>query len=449
MHFNRVFTTEGTSPYDSVTYELRDSVIKDKDGTILFFSKDIEVPSQWSQVATDILAQKYLRKAGVPQPDGSLGSETSVKQAVHRLANCWRKWGEEEGYFDSVNGQVFYDELVYMLLHQMAAPNSPQWFNTGLHSEYGITGKPQGHYYFDPAKNKVVKSTSAYERPQPHACFILSLDDDLVNEGGIMDLWTREARIFKYGSGVGTNFSRLRGAGEKLSGGGSSSGLMSFLKIGDAAAGAIKSGGTTRRAAKMVVLDIDHPEIEGFIDWKMKEEDKVAALIAAGYPSDYEGEAYRTVSGQNSNNSVRVTDEFMKAVENNQSFELKNRTDGKTYKTVNARELFDKISLAAWRCADPGIQFDTTINGWHTCPAGGRINASNPCSEYMFLDNTACNLASLNIKKFFNGNMMNEAAFKQAVELWTLVLEISVAMAQFPSKEVAELSYKYRTLGLG
>jgi len=294
-----------------------------------------------------------------------------------------------------------------------------------------------------------VKSTSAYERPQPHACFILSLDDDLVNEGGIMDLWTREARIFKYGSGVGTNFSRLRGAGEKLSGGGSSSGLMSFLKIGDAAAGAIKSGGTTRRAAKMVVLDIDHPEIEGFIDWKMKEEDKVAALIAAGYPSDYEGEAYRTVSGQNSNNSVRVTDEFMKAVENNQSFELKNRTDGKTYKTVNARELFDKISLAAWRCADPGIQFDTTINGWHTCPAGGRINASNPCSEYMFLDNTACNLASLNIKKFFNGNMMNEAAFKQAVELWTLVLEISVAMAQFPSKEVAELSYKYRTLGLG
>ena len=284
----------------------------------------------------------------------------------------------------------------------MAAPNSPQWFNTGLHNTYGITGKPQGHSYVDPTTGKTKKSTSAYERPQPHACFILSVDDDLVNEGGIMDLWVREARIFKYGSGVGTNFSSIRGANEKLSGGGNSSGLMSFLKIGDRAAGAIKSGGTTRRAAKMVCLDLDHPEIMEFINWKKEEEKKVKALIDAGYSSSYEGEAYATVSGQNSNNSVRIPNKFFEALKNDGEWDLISRTTGKPISSVPAKQVWDDISFAAWACADPGVQYDTTINEWHTCPEGGQINASNPCSEYMFLDNTACNLASLNLRKYYN-----------------------------------------------
>jgi ribonucleoside-diphosphate reductase alpha chain len=413
---------------------------------------DVEVPRQWSQIATDILAQKYFRKAGVPQPDGSTGRETSIKQVAHRLAHCWRVWGERNDYFASKqDAQVFYDELVYCILNQSCVPNSPQWFNTGLHEVYGITGKPQGHYYVDAKDSVLKKSTSAYERPQPHACFILSVEDDLVNDGGIMDLWVREARIFKYGSGVGTNFSSIRGEGEKLSGGGTSSGLMSFLKIGDRAAGAIKSGGTTRRAAKMVCLDIDHPEIESFVNWKVEEENKVAALIAAGYPSDYEGEAYKTVSGQNSNNSVRISNEFLHAVEKDENWTLKARSDGRTMKTIKAKKLWDEINYAAWRCADPGTQYDTTINEWHTCPEGGRIRASNPCSEYMFLDNTACNLASVNLRKFFNetDNSFDVPGFEYTVRLWTTVLEISVLMAQFPSKEVAQLSYDYRTLGLG
>ncbi len=412
----------------------------------------LRVPKSWSQVATDILAQKYFRKAGVPQPDGSLGRETSAKQVAHRMANCWRVWGERYGYFaSSDDAQVFYEELVYCILNQACVPNSPQWFNTGLHESYGIKGKPQGHYYVDQNDGELKKSTSAYERPQPHACFILSVDDDLVNEGGIMDLWVREARIFKYGSGVGTNFSNLRGEGEKLSGGGTSSGLMSFLKIGDRAAGAIKSGGTTRRAAKMVCLDLDHPEIETFIDWKVEEEKKVAALIAAGYSSDYEGEAYRTVSGQNSNNSVRIPNSFFEKLEKGEDWELTGRMDGRVMKKIPAKALWDKIAYAAWRCADPGTQYDTTINEWHTCPQGGRIRASNPCSEYMFLDNTACNLASANLRKFFNesDNSFDVKGFEYTVRLWTVVLEVSVLMAQFPSKEVAQLSYDYRTLGLG
>jgi ribonucleoside-diphosphate reductase alpha chain len=452
LRFERFYTQNGVSPYDMFEYDLRTSVIKNPSGEKVFEMTNVEVPKGWSQVATDILAQKYFRKAGVPQPDGSLGAETSIKQVAHRMANCWRVWGEQYGYFNSTeDAQVFYEELVYTLVNQSCAPNSPQWFNTGLHSSYGITGKPQGHYYVDQRTGKLEKSTSAYERPQPHACFILSVDDDLVNEGGIMDLWVREARIFKYGSGVGTNFSRIRGEGEKLSGGGTSSGLMSFLKIGDRAAGAIKSGGTTRRAAKMVCLDLDHPEIEKFINWKKDEEKKVAALIAAGYPSDYEGEAYATVSGQNSNNSVRIPNEFFNALEEGKDWELKGRSNGETMKTIPAKKLWDMIGDAAWACADPGVQYDSTINEWHTCPEGGRINASNPCSEYMFLDNTACNLASLNLMKFFNENTLefDVKGFEQTVRLWTTVLEISVLMAQFPSKEVAQLSYEYRTLGLG
>ncbi len=452
LQFTRRFTKDELSVFDLFEYDYRTSVIKNPTGEIVFEMNNVEVPKQWSQIATDILAQKYFRKAGVPQPDGSLGRESSVTQVAHRMANCWRVWGQRYNYFASEkDAQIFYDELVYSILNQSCVPNSPQWFNTGLFESYGITGKPQGHYYVDPIDGELKKSKNAYERPQPHACFILSVNDDLVNEGGIMDLWVREARIFKYGSGVGTNFSQIRGSGEKLSGGGTSSGLMSFLKIGDRAAGAIKSGGTTRRAAKMVCLDLDHPEIMEFIDWKVQEEKKVGALIDAGYDSHYEGEAYLTVSGQNSNNSVRIPNSFFEKLENNEDWELKARTDGRVMKKIPAREVWKHISYAAWRCADPGTQYDTTINEWHTCPQGGRINASNPCSEYMFLDNTACNLASINLRKFFNEetNLLDVEGLEYISRLWTTVLEISVLMAQFPSKEVAQLSYDYRTLGLG
>jgi len=452
LQFTRRFTKDGTNVFDQFEYDYRTSVIRNPSGEVVFEMTNVEVPKQWSQIATDILAQKYFRKAGVPQPNGTTGRESSVKQVAHRLANCWRVWGEKNGYFASAaDANVFYEELVFCILNQACVPNSPQWFNTGLYESYGIKGKPQGHYFVDAADGQLKKSTSAYERPQPHACFILSVEDDLVNDGGIMDLWVREARIFKYGSGVGTNFSNIRGEGEKLSGGGTSSGLMSFLKIGDRAAGAIKSGGTTRRAAKMVCLDLDHPEVMNFINWKQEEEKKVGALIAAGYPSDYEGEAYKTVSGQNSNNSVRIPNEFFEKLQNNEDWELKARSDGRVMKKLPAIEVWNQIAYAAWRCADPGTQYDTTINEWHTCPNGGRIRASNPCSEYMFLDNTACNLASVNLRRFFDEStsQFDVEGFAYTCRLWTTVLEISVLMAQFPSKEVAQLSYDYRTLGLG
>ncbi|HMT74914.1 MAG TPA: vitamin B12-dependent ribonucleotide reductase [Chitinophagaceae bacterium] len=452
LQFSRRFTRDDISVYEMFEYDYRTSVIRNPSGETVFEMNNVEVPKQWSQIATDILAQKYFRKAGVPQPDGSLGRETSAKQVAHRMANGWKAWGERYGYFASEkDAQIFYEELVYSILNQMAVPNSPQWFNTGLYESYGITGKPQGHYYVDQNDGQLKKSQNAYERPQPHACFILSVNDDLVNEGGIMDLWVREARIFKYGSGVGTNYSNLRGEGEKLSGGGSSSGLMSFLRIGDRAAGAIKSGGTTRRAAKMVCLDLDHPEIVDFINWKVEEEKKVAALIAAGYPSGYEDEAYKTVSGQNSNNSIRIPNSFFEKLEKDEDWELKGRMDGRVMKKIPARELWNQVAYAAWRCADPGTQYDTTINEWHTCPEGGPIRASNPCSEYMFLDNTACNLASANLMKFYDAetNHFDVEGYEYNCRLWTVVLEISVLMAQFPSKEVAQLSYEYRTLGLG
>jgi ribonucleoside-diphosphate reductase alpha chain len=474
LSIHRVFTSLGRDPLEDVVYEKRVSRIKNTDGSVVFEMEGAEIPASWSQVATDIVVSKYFRKAGVPQFDAQgnvikdaegnvvTGPERSVKQVVRRLAGCWRHWGQEHGYFDTAqDAQAFEDELSYMLVYQMAAPNSPQWFNTGLHYAYGITGPAQGHYYCDPATGEVQRSADAYTHPQPHACFIQSVDDDMVNEGGIMDLWVREARLFKFGSGTGTNFSNLRGDGEPLSGGGKSSGLMSFLKIGDRAAAAIKSGGTTRRAAKMVCLDLDHPDIETFIDWKVNEEKKVAALADAGYDTDFNGEAYQTVSGQNSNNSVRVPHAFFEAVERDGSWDLLWRTERKKAiaegrtpkpcKTLKARDLWDKVGYAAWACADPGVQYDTTINDWHTCPTGGRINASNPCSEYMFLDNTACNLASLNLLKFVDESRgcIDIVKYCHAVRLWTIVLEISVLMAQFPSKEIAELSYKYRTLGLG
>lgn len=464
LRVQRRFSKDGVSPYDLIEYEKRSSVIREPDGTVVFEMRDLEIPKSWSQVATDIIAQKYFRKAGVPQyhedgrpklnADGSpmLGSETSAKQTVHRLAGTWRYWGEKYGYFASPeDAQIFYDEMVVMLLKQMAAPNSPQWFNTGLHWAYGINSGSQGHYYVDPDTGVLTRAKDAYSHPQPHACFIQSINDDLVNEGGIMDLWVREARLFKYGSGTGTNFSNLRGSGEPLSGGGKSSGLMSWLKIGDRAAGAIKSGGTTRRAAKMVILNLDHPDIRKFINWKVEEEKKVAALIAAGYPSDYEGEAYNTVSGQNSNNSIRVPNKFMDALEHDGTWNLTWRTDGTVCKTLKARELWDEIAFAAWACADPGIQYDDNINEWHTCPQSGRINGTNPCSEYAFLDNTACNLASLNLAHFFDPETQtfDIDGFKHGTRLWTIVLEVSVLMAQFPSKEIAQMSYEFRTLGLG
>ena len=538
MRIQRHFTAEGRSPYEGIAFRQAVSEIRNPDGSIVFHQDGIEVPESWSQVAADVLAQKYFRKAGVPRElkpvpeDGvpaflwrktAAGPETtgehSARQVFDRLAGTWTYWGWKGGYFDGeADARAFHDELCFMLATQKAAPNSPQWFNTGLHWAYGIDGPAQGHFHVDFKTGRLTRSASAYEHPQPHACFIQSVKDDLVNEGGIMDLWTREARLFKYGSGTGTNFSTLRAEKEKLSGGGTSSGLMSFLKIGDRAAGAIKSGGTTRRAAKMVIVDIDHPDIEDFIEWKVIEEQKVASLVAGSklaekhlkavmkacvncegsggdcydpaknpalrreiraakkamipdasiarviafarqgfkdiefptYDTDWNSEAYGTVSGQNSNNSVRVTDEFLSAVLEDREWALTYRGSGKVARTVRARDLWEKISQAAWASADPGIQFHTTINDWHTCPAGGEIRASNPCSEYMFLDDTACNLASLNLMAFRNADhSFDVAAFEHAVRLWTVVLEISVLMAQFPSREIAQLSYDYRTLGLG
>ena len=539
MKIDRYFTVADASPYESFEFRTTSSEIRNPDGSVVFKHDGIEVPASWSQVACDVLAQKYFRKAGiaaeltpVEEPDvpswlwkhkpvegsGTVG-ETDSRQVFDRLAGTWAYWGWKGGYFDSeADARAYYDETRYMLATQMAAPNSPQWFNTGLNWAYGIEGPSQGHHYVDHETGELTRSTSAYEHPQPHACFIQGVEDDLVNDNGIMDLWVREARLFKYGSGTGSNFSRLRGEGENLSGGGKSSGLMSFLKVGDRAAGSIKSGGTTRRAAKMVVVDIDHPDIENFISWKMVEEQKVAALVAGStlcekhlnhvmsachepdrhdderfdprknstlrqavldaraamvsenyiqrviqlarqgftgiafqaYDTDWDSEAYRTVSGQNANNTVRVTNDFLDAVGNDADWELVRRTDGKTHKIVKARYLWDQIAYAAWSSADPGVQYDTTINEWHTCPASGRINASNPCSEYMFLDDTACNLASLNLLRFrMDDGAFDVASFEHAVRLWTLTLEISVMMAQFPSTEIAQRSYDFRTLGLG
>ena len=489
MKISRRFTRPGENVFDSIEWSSRSSRITNADGSLVFEMNDAEIPAEWSQLATDIVVSKYFRKAGIPQrarkADGSYdiegefvrdengevatGPECSVRQVVHRLAGCWRDWGFKNGYFSSEeDAQSFYDELAYMLVNQMAAPNSPQWFNTGLSWAYGIEGPAQGHWIADHTTGELSLAPDAYTHPQPHACFIQSVNDDLVGEGGIMDLWVREARLFKYGSGTGTNFSSIRGEDEPLSGGGRSSGLMSFLKIGDRAAGAIKSGGTTRRAAKMVCLDVDHPDVEAFINWKVREEIKVAALVegmkhlgddqkevaeSLGLQLDYDfnGEAYYTVSGQNSNNSVRLSDEFFDAVENDEDWVLRRRIDGEPAKSISARDLWRQIAFAAWRCADPGIQYDSTINAWHTCPEGGRINASNPCSEYMFLDNTACNLASINLMKFYDSSTrsFDIEGFEHAVGIWTIVLEISVMMAAFPSREIAELSWRYRTLGLG
>ena len=546
MKIERSFTTAQTGAYGGIPFRRTASEIRNPDGSVVFSLKDIEVPEAFSQVASDVMAQKYFRKAGVPArlkrvkekgvpgwlqrsvadekaladlpEDERYGSETSARQVYDRMAGAWTYWGWKGGYFSSeADARAYHDEMRHMLARQMAAPNSPQWFNTGLHWAYGIDGPGQGHFYVDWQTGKLTASTSAYEHPQPHACFIQSVRDDLVNDGGIMDLWTREARLFKYGSGTGTNFSSLRGENESLAGGGRSSGLMSFLKIGDRAAGAIKSGGTTRRAAKMVICDMDHPDIEEFISWKVVEEQKVASLVAGSklhearlndifaavrawdgargdavdpkanpglkaaikaarqamipdtyvkrilqyaaqgytsiefptYDTDWDSAAYLTVSGQNSNNSVRITDAFLRAVREDADWELVRRTDGRVARTVKARDLWEQIGHAAWACADPGVQFHDTINAWHTCPEDGPIRASNPCSEYMFLDDTACNLASINLLQFLKDGRFDADAYVHATRLWMLTLEISVMMAQFPSPAIAELSYKFRTTGLG
>ncbi len=539
MKIERKFTAEGQDAYAGVDFVSATSEIRNPDGSIVFRLENIEIPARWSQVASDVIAQKYFRKAGIPNSvkrvrekdvpeflwrsapaddNDGFGGETSAKQVFDRLAGAWAYWGWKGGYFTTeADARAYFDEMRHMLATQRAAPNSPQWFNTGLHWAYGIDGPSQGHYYVDYKTGKLTKSKSAYEHPQPHACFIQGVQDDLVNEGGIMDLWVREARLFKYGSGTGTNFSHLRGEGEKLSGGGKSSGLMGFLKIGDRAAGAIKSGGTTRRAAKMVIVDADHPDIEAFIDWKVVEEQKVASIVAGSkmhekklnaifaaikswdgvledavdpakndalkaavreakkvsipetyvkrvldyarqgyssiefptYNTDWDSEAYSSVSGQNSNNSIRVTDAFLKAVENDADWHLISRVNGKPTKTVKARDLWEKVGHAAWACADPGIQYHDTVNAWHTCPEDGAIRGSNPCSEYMFLDDTACNLASMNLLTFLKDGEFQVEDYMHATRLWTVTLEISVTMAQFPSKEIAQLSYDFRTLGLG
>jgi ribonucleoside-diphosphate reductase alpha chain len=451
LHIERHYTRAGTDPYADVQWTTRKSVIKEPDGTVVFQVDAAEVPKDWSQLATDIIVSKYFRKAGVPQADGSLGGETSAAQVVHRIANSIRWWGATHGYFATTeDADAFEAELKHMMIRQVGAFNSPVWFNCGHHHVYGIQGSG-GNWAWNEETGQVEAIKNNYARPQCSACFIQRVEDNLVERKGIFELLASEARLFKYGSGTGTNFSRLRSKYEKLSGGGTSSGLMSFLKVLDAGAGATKSGGTTRRAAKMVSLDMDHPEIEDFINWKAREERKVAALIAGGYDSDFNGEAYGTVSGQNSNNSVRITDEFMAAVKADGEWKTTSRMEpGKVIKAYKARDLWEQVAKAAWACADPGTQYDTTINTWHTCKATDRIYGSNPCSEYMFLDDTACNLASLNLMKFLKADgSFDLAAYRHAIRVFFVAQEILVGYSSYPTRTIAQNSEDYRPLGLG
>ncbi|MEQ1730858.1 MAG: adenosylcobalamin-dependent ribonucleoside-diphosphate reductase, partial [Vicinamibacterales bacterium] len=441
----RHFTQAGIDPLSLVSWDKRRTVIANPDGSVVFQMDDVEVPASWSQLATDIVVSKYFRKAGLPTAPGH---ENSVRQVVHRLANTARIAGEQQGgYFASPeDADAFEAELSYMLVHQIGAFNSPVWFNFGLFHQYGIAGSG-GSFYTDLATNEVKMTTDSYTHPQVSACFIQSVDDDLMS---IFELVKNEARVFKFGSGTGTNFSKLRGRMEKLSGGGTSSGLMSFLEVLDRGAGATKSGGTTRRAAKMVVLDMDHPEITDFVQWKMREEKKVAALIDAGYSSDFNGEAYATVSGQNSNNSIRVPDSFMNAFEKGGDWSTRFRTTGEVYKTMPASELWRDVAKAAWACADPGVQFDDTIQRWHTCKASDRINATNPCSEFVFLDDTSCNLASVNLMKFRRDDGgFDIEGYRHANRVFFLAQEILVSFASYPTEKIARNSEDFRPLGLG
>ncbi len=444
LKINRFFTSRGKNPLDAIPYKQWSSLITDPDGSVVFKMDKVEAPADWSQLAVDILVKSYFRKAGVPVT----GSETSAKQVVHRVAHTIRKAGEDLGaYFaSSEDAQAFEDELKYILITQRGAFNSPVWFNCGLYHEYGIQGSG-GNYFWEPSTDSFRETKNSYEHPQCSACFIQSVDDDLMS---IFELSKNEARLFKFGSGTGSNFSKIRGRQEKLSGGGTSSGLMSFLEVLDRGAGATKSGGTTRRAAKMVCLDMDHPEISDFINWKVREERKVAALIAAGYSSDFNGDAYHTVAGQNSNNSVRVGDDFMEAVIGDKEWKTTFRTTGEVCDTYRSRELFDQICNAAWSCADPGVQYDTTINRWHTCKTTDKINASNPCSEYMFLDDSACNLSSINLAKFIRpDNSFDVDGYRQAIRILFMAQEILVGFSSYPTLQIARNSHDYRPLGLG
>lgn len=445
LELERVLTTPNKNPLDQVKYVKRSSVINNPDGSIVFKMDEADIPEDWTQLATDIIVSKYFRKRGVP----GVGYETSVRQVVHRISNTIRVAGEElGGYFASKeDADTFEAELAYVLVNQYGAFNSPVWFNCGLYHQYGIHGSG-GNWYWDQEKDSFALTTDSYSHPQSSACFIQSIDDDLMS---IFELAKNEAKLFKFGSGTGTNFSKLRGRQEKLSGGGTSSGLMSFLEVLDRGAGATKSGGTTRRAAKMVCLDVDHPEIEDFINWKVAEEKKVAALISAGYSSDFNGEAYKTVSGQNSNNSVRVSDDFMYAYLNDKEWHTVSRTTGDRIAEYRAKDLMKQISHATWVCADPGLQFDTTINKWHTCKNSGRINASNPCSEFMFVDDSSCNLASVNLIKLYDAETgkLDIEKLKHICRIFIIAQEILVDFSSYPTEGIARNSHNFRPLGLG
>jgi ribonucleoside-diphosphate reductase alpha chain len=457
VSISRLFTKPGVDPLDEVTWEDRSSRITNHDKSVVFQMDNIQAPDSWSQLAVDIVASKYFRKAGL-HGDKHLG-ETSVRQVVSRIANTIRKAGESfGGYFATPEvADTFEAELSFLLVHQYGAFNSPVWFNCGLFHKYGIKGGGGSFAWTSDYPNAKGPDTdragrpteveNAYERPQCSACFIQSVDDSIES---IFSLVKNEARLFKYGSGSGTNFSSLRGKDEKLSGGGTSSGLMSWLKVLDTGAGSIKSGGTTRRAAKMNCLDMDHPDIESFINWKKHEEEKARALVRAGYSEGMDGEALQTVSGQNANNSVRVNDRFMAAVEANGLWSTVSRTTKEIWKTYEARDLWNQLAVAAWNCADPGVQYDSAINRWHTCPNTAPINASNPCSEYMFLDDSACNLASLNLTKFLNWEgVFDVQEYKHAIAIFFIAQEILVDLSSYPTETIAQNSHDYRPLGLG
>ncbi len=425
------------------TWSSRPSRILNERGEVLHSFASIEAPISWSDQAVNIVARQYLRQR---LPRG--GSETSIRKLIERVSSAIREFGEAKmQMFDSAkDAAIFQHQIEDLVIQQKASFNSPVWFNCGLWQSYGVVGT-DGNWAIDGEQNAAVKLENSYERPQVSACFIQSIEDDL---NSIFELVKSEARLFKFGSGTGSNFSNLRSRHELLSGGGTSSGLMSFLEVFDRAAGATKSGGTTRRAAKMVCLDLDHPEIFDFVRWKAKEEAKAQALVFAGFSSGMDGEAYHTVSGQNSNNSVRVTDEFMKAVEDNTDWSTRERTTGKIVDTFKARKLMRAIAESAWLCADPGMQYESAIQAWHTCKNTDRIRASNPCSEFMFLDDTACNLASLNLIKFLDEKGLFQVSdFQKAIRTLIVAQDILVDFASYPSKRIAERSYQFRPLGLG
>src|SRR5258705_9865321 len=441
LQFRRRFTKPGVSPYNEIEWELRLAQITDSQGTVIFEQKDVEVPKDWSMTATNIVASKYLH--------GTLGTperETGVRQLVSRVAETIRDWGKADGYFRSEeDATVFHDELSHILLRQYAAFNSPVWFNVGCDRIEPKSDAQNWHWNHE--LGRVEFSVTGYKTPQCSACFINSVKDSL---DSILTLAKTEGMLFKWGSGTGTNLSPLRSSTEGLSGGGTASGPLSFMKGFDAFAGGLKSGGKKRRAAKMVILNIDHPDIVDFIDCKAKEEAKAWSLVQAGYDgSSPDSEAYSSIFFQNANNSVRVTDDFMYAVVRDTDFSTKSIRDGSVVKTHNAKELLKRISEATWQCGDPGMQFDTTINRWHTSKHTARINASNPCSEYMFLDDSACNLASLNLLKFAPNGTFDVEAYRHAVDVIITAQEILVDNAGYPTEMINKNSHDYRPLGLG